>query len=35
MLSPNEQIKGERLVEGQLIKVYVVEVRKSTRAIVL
>ena len=31
MLSPNEQIKGERLVEGQMIKVYVVEVRKSTR----
>lgn len=31
MLSPNEQIKGERLVEGQMVKVYVVEVRKSTR----
>ena len=31
MLSPNEQIKGEKLVEGQLVKVYVVEVRKSTR----
>ncbi len=31
MLSPNEQIKGERLTEGQMIKVYVVEVRKSTR----
>lgn len=31
MLSPNEQIKGERLVEGDMIKVYVVEVRKSTR----
>lgn len=31
MLSPNEQIKGEKLVEGQMIKVYVVEVRKSTR----
>mgnify|MGYP000883088397 CR=1 FL=1 len=31
MLSPNEQIKGEKLVEGQMIKVFVVEVRKSTR----
>lgn len=31
MLSPNEQIKNEKLVEGQMIKVYVVEVRKSTR----
>jgi N utilization substance protein A len=31
MLSPNEQIKGEKLVEGQRVKVYVVEVRKSTR----
>ena len=31
MLSPNEQIKNERLVEGQLVKVFVVEVRKSTR----
>lgn len=31
MLSPKEQIKGERLVEGDMIKVYVVEVRKSTR----
>ncbi len=31
MLSPNEQIKNEKLVEGQLVKVYVVEVRKSTR----
>ncbi len=31
MLSPNEQIKGEQLVEGQMIKVYVVEVRKSTK----
>ncbi|NLV85838.1 MAG: transcription termination/antitermination protein NusA [Clostridiales bacterium] len=31
MLSPNEQIKGENLTEGQMIKVYVVEVRKSTR----
>ena len=31
MLSPNEQIKGEKLVEGQMVKVYVVEVRKSTR----
>jgi len=31
MLSPNEQIKNETLVEGQMVKVYVVEVRKSTR----
>jgi len=31
MLSPKEQIKGEHLVEGDMIKVYVVEVRKSTR----
>ena len=31
MLSPNEQIKNEKLVEGQMVKVYVVDVRKSTR----
>jgi N utilization substance protein A len=31
MLAPAEQIKGERLVEGDRIKVYVVEVRKSTK----
>jgi len=31
MLSPNEQIRDEELVEGDRIKVYVVEVRKSTR----
>ena len=31
MLAPSEQIKGERLVEGDRVKVYVVEVRKSTR----
>ncbi len=31
MLSPNEQIKGETFVEGDMVKVYVVEVRKSTR----
>ena len=31
MLSANEQIKGEQLTEGNRIKVYVVEVRKSTR----
>jgi len=31
MLSANEQIKSEELTEGDLIKVYVVEVRKSTR----
>ena len=31
MLSPTERIKGEELIEGDRIKVYVVEVRKSTR----
>ena len=31
MLSPNERIKTETLTEGQSIKVYVVEVRNSTR----
>ena len=31
MLSPTERIKGEELHEGDRIKVYVVEVRKSTR----
>ena len=31
MLSPGEQIRDENLVEGDRIKVYVVEVRKSTR----
>ena len=31
MLSPTERIKGEMLTEGDRIKVYVVEVRKSTR----
>ncbi len=31
MLSANEQIRDEQLVEGDRIKVYVVEVRKSTR----
>ena len=31
MLSANEQIKTEHLTEGDRIKVYVVEVRKSTR----
>ena len=31
MLSPNERIKTENLVEGGRIKVYVVEVRNSTR----
>ena len=31
MLSPNECIKGEVLTEGDRIKVYVVEVRKSTK----
>ena len=31
MLAPNERIKGEELTEGDRIKVYVVEVRRSTR----
>ena len=31
MLAPNERIKTEELKEGDRIKVYVVEVRKSTR----
>ena len=31
MLAPNERIKTEALVEGDRIKVYVVEVRNSTR----
>lgn len=31
LLTPNEQIKGERLMEGDMIKVFVVEVRKSAR----
>ena len=31
MLSASEQIKGEDLQEGQHVKVYVVEVRRSTR----
>ena len=31
MLSATERIKGEELTEGDRIKVYVVEVRKSTR----
>ena len=31
MLSAGEQIKGETLVEGQHVKVYVVEVRRGTR----
>ena len=31
MLAPNECIKGENLTEGDRIKVYVVEVRNSTR----
>lgn len=31
ILTPNEQIKTESFVEGDMIKVYVVEVRKSTR----
>ena len=31
MLSANEQVVGETLVEGQHVKVYVVEVRRSTR----
>ncbi len=31
LLSVNEQIRDEALTEGQLVKVYVIEVRKSTR----
>ena len=31
MLATGEQIKGEELLEGQHVKVYVVEVRRSTR----
>ncbi len=31
MLSTSEQVRGETLVEGMHLKVYVVEVRKSTR----
>lgn len=31
LLSPNERIAGEKLTEGDRIKVYVVEVRKSTK----
>ena len=31
MLASGEQIKGEKLTEGQHVKVYVVEVRRSTR----
>ena len=30
-LSVNEQVKGERYVEGQRLKVYVVEVRRATK----
>ena len=30
-LSANEQVSGETLVEGQMVKVYLVEVRRSTR----
>jgi len=31
MLSPNEQVRGEILREGDRVKVYVLEVRRSTR----
>ena len=31
MLTPNERIPGENLTEGDRVRVYVVEVRKSTR----
>ena len=31
MLASSEQIRTEELVEGQHVKVYVVEVRRSTR----
>lgn len=30
-LAPSEQVRGERYVEGQHLKVYVVEVRRSTK----
>ena len=30
-LGPNEQVKGEHYVEGQRLKVYMVEVRKATK----
>ncbi|MCI8423189.1 MAG: transcription termination/antitermination protein NusA [Lawsonibacter sp.] len=30
-LGPNEQVKGERCVEGQRLKVFVVEVRRSSK----
>ena len=31
VLTQNEQVPGEELVEGQMIKVYLVEVRRTTR----
>ena len=31
VLNMNEQVNGETLVEGQMVKVYLVEVRRSTR----
>ena len=31
MLTVNEQVAGETLVEGQMVKVYLVEVRRTTR----
>ncbi len=31
VLPVNEQVQGEELVEGQMVKVYLVEVRRSTR----
>ncbi len=31
VLPANEQVQGEELVEGQMVKVYLVEVRRSTR----
>ena len=31
VLTPNEQVSGEELHEGQLVKVYLVEVRRTTR----
>ena len=30
-MGSNEQVPGEELTEGQLVKVYLVEVRRTTR----
>ena len=31
LMGVNEQVPGEELTEGQLVKVYLVEVRRTTR----